>query len=202
MVHSDPWISEKWALCVVATCCNILFYGNNNIQSQYYCEGDFNIQSYKPETANCCHWSDTSLWVILCGLRLCLPHCCRTYPVMFGGNRGLLTLITTHALDTGMPEARSTLQSSSLVCHLWVHPCWSTIPTMLDLLMPIWQYQTKIATRNANLLDWWSSSTQNTGCFCHISQAVTKWYDLRIKPAHCYAWWFWFLIKNMLASCV
>ena len=130
-------------------------------------------------TKNCCQSirNDTCLWVILHGLRQCIPHYCRTYPVMCGGNWGLV-ILTTHATDTGMPETRCTLQSSSLVCRLWVQPHWSTIPTTLDRLMPIWHYQTKTATRNANLLDWWSSSTRNTGCFCHISQAVTKWYDL------------------------
>jgi len=95
----------------------------------------------------------------------------RAFPVMCGGNQGIVTL-TTHATDTGSPETQSTPHSSSLVCHLWVQPHWSTIPTTLDHLMPIWHYQTKTATRNANHLDWWSSSTQNTGCCCHISQAV------------------------------
>ena len=89
---------------------------------------------------------------------------------MCGGSQVLRTQ-ATRATDTGMPETRYTHPSSSLVFHHWVQPHWSITPLMLDHHKPIWHYQTRIATKNARNLNWWSQLFPRH-CY-HIFQTVT-----------------------------
>lgn len=95
-------------------------------------------------------------------------------------------------MGTGMPETRYTHLFSSLAFPHWVQPHWSTTPLMLDHHKPIWQYQTRTATRNARNLDYWSQLFQRH--YCHIFQAVID----NLKLSQVYA--FTFLI-GMLLSC-